>query len=161
MLQPLLPTLNTPLNIPKPSRPINLSLRIRLLGRVIITSLVLLRRSARLRVFARNLRFAGFLSTGRHVAGWRRGFVGSESGYAGECAEGEGREALVVEGGAAEGHDGCLGEEGGCGWRLHCGELWFGCVMGSREEEGLRILRLAIISHDSSVTEFGGRTMWS
>lgn len=108
---PFLSTLYTPLDIPKSSRPIHLSLGIGLLGRVVVAGLAFLRRSVRLRVLARDLRLAGFLRIGRHIAGWRRCLVGSASGYAGEGAKSEGREAVLGEGDATEGHDGCLGDE--------------------------------------------------
>lgn len=118
VVQPFLPAFHTTLDISESSRTIHLSLRIRLLGRVVVASLGFLRRSVRLRVLARNLRLAGFLRIGRHVTGWRRCLVCSASGYAGEGTESERREALLGEGGAVEGHDGCLGDE----WGPH---LWW------------------------------------
>ena len=98
MVHPLLPTLYTPLDISKPSRPVHLGLRIGLLGRVVVARLALLHRSARLRVRAWDLRLAGFLRVRWHVAGRRRCLVCccEASGCAGEGAEGvEGREAML------------------------------------------------------------------
>lgn len=116
MMHPLLPTLHLSLDISKPSRPAHFSLRIRLLSWVVVAGSAFPSGSVRLGVLAWDLRLAGFLRVGWHIAGWRRCLVGSAGGYAGEGAQGEGREALLGEGGAAEGHDGCLGNEGdGCG----------------------------------------------
>jgi hypothetical protein len=161
MLQPLLPALNRPLNIAKPRRPGHLRLRIRLLGRMIIARLVLLRRSIRLRVLARRLRFAGFLCVWGHVGWWRRSFaivVGFVRGDAGEGAQGEGRQALLVESGAAEGHSGGGGEEVGC-WGGHFGR--FICLWSLYWEAGKRKVMLLLadnISRDCDVTGFGGRS---
>ena len=80
-------------------------------SRVVVARLALLHRSARLRVLAWNLRLAGFLRIGRHIAGWWRRLVDSVGGYAGEGAEDEWGEVLLGEGSAAEGHDGCFGNE--------------------------------------------------
>jgi hypothetical protein len=109
---------------------------------------VLLRRSARLRVLARDLRFTGFLRVRRHVAGWWGSFIRSAGGDAGESAQGEGREALLRESGAAEGHSGGGGEEEvGC-WGGHCG-LWdLGwCWCSGRQEKGKLYYHLVLISH--------------
>jgi len=94
---------------------------------MVVASLSLLHRSVRLRVLARDLRLASFLRIGGHVAGRRRRFVVGcpAGGYAGEGTEGEGRVALLGEGGAAEGHDGGLGDDGD-GLRLH---LWWRCFV--------------------------------
>jgi hypothetical protein len=161
MLQALLASLNRPLNIPKPRRPAHLRLRIRLLRRVIITSLVLLRRSARLRVLAGDLRFTRFLRVRRHVAGRRRSLatvVGTAGGDAGESAQGEGREALLRESGAAEGHSGGGGEEEvGC-WGGHCGfvvRAWWCWCTGKQGKGKLYYQLVANISRDCDVTEFG------